>query len=51
MYVQGMYRIAYTLPHTVPTKSLETTCHFPITLYYNTMSYQIKKTPMHFQTL
>jgi len=27
--------------HTVPTKSLETTCHFPITFHYNTMSYQI----------
>jgi len=26
---------------TVPTKNLETTCHFPITFNYNTMSYQI----------
>jgi len=28
---------------TVPTKSLETTCHFPTTFHYNTMSYQVKK--------
>jgi len=28
---------------TVPSKSLETACHFPITFHYNTMSYQIKK--------
>jgi len=27
--------------HTVPTKSLETTGHFPITFHYNTMFYQI----------
>jgi len=26
---------------TVPTKSLETTCHFPFTFYYNIMFYQI----------
>jgi len=26
----------------IQTKSLETTCHFPITFHYNTMSYQIK---------
>jgi len=32
-----------TIIITVPTKSLETTCHFPITFHYNTMSYQIKK--------
>jgi len=36
--------------NTVPTKSLETTCHLPITFHYNTMSYQIKKeTRMHFK--
>jgi len=39
------------LSHTVPTKSLETAYHFPITFHYNTMLYQIKKTHMHFQTL
>ena len=27
--------------NTVPTKSLETTCQFPMTFLYNTMSYQI----------
>jgi len=26
---------------TVPTKSLETACHFPLTYNYNKMSYQI----------
>jgi len=37
--------------NTVSTKSLETAYHFPITFHYNAMLYQIKKTPMHFQTL
>jgi len=33
----------FVYTYTVPTKSLQTACHFPITFHYNTMSYQIKK--------
>jgi len=35
-YVSSVFLVS-----TVPTKSLETTCHFPITFNYNTVSYQI----------
>jgi len=51
IFVGALYVISSVLS-TVPTKSLETTCHFPIIFHCcNTMSYQIYKTPMHFQTL